>query len=129
VLVSVGRQIDARPRSVHVEVRNIGMGPALNVRGTIAATVADDARGVGRTPGTAQIAKNDSASVAFEATHGEIDLAMWHIRLAYEVAAGEPHWSAFHYQPWKAPRVAVGRGPVPEPYVLPERSSWQEPTK
>jgi hypothetical protein len=127
VLVPVRPEIEPRPRSVRIDVRNIGMGPALNVTGTMAATVASDPWGIGRAVGTSQIAKGDSAVVTFEATSGQLEVAMWHVRLTYEDAAGEPHWSAFHYETRRPPRVAVGRGPLPDDYVLPERSSWQEP--
>ena len=129
VLVPVSREIDVQRRTVRVQVRNVGMGPALNASGTIAATVAGDAWGVGRSRGAHQIAAADVVLVAFEATHGHLDVAQWHVRFTYEDAAGEPHWSAFHFARREEPSVAVGRGALPAPYTLPDRSSWQEPVE
>lgn len=113
-----------------VAVENVGMGPALNVRGIVECGGAASAHGSGRTLHPVEgIASGAANAVTFTPDDGHLEpqIEVW-ARLAYEDVAGETYWTDLHYNVSAKGYRSRAWGPTSreEPSTLPTRRRLQD---
>lgn len=99
-----------------VAVQNIGMGPALNIRGDAVTMAGPSTWGIGFVLHPVEgLAAGASRPVTFVAREGELGAyPELEIRLRYEDVAGHVYWTALHFNSSEgAYRSRVGEGDIP----------------
>lgn len=100
------------------EIRNVGMGPALNVRGQCGALIDGMVWAIGHTPHPVNVAAGDSAIITFIAddksqmftVHSELAA-----RFVYEDVAGQTFWTSVELRAGKNSYWCwQGRGHLPK---------------
>jgi hypothetical protein len=128
----IGRVTDASagpamhgPKLV-VPVENVGMGPALNVRGECAALVGGSTFGTGVVAHPVEgVAAGSANAVTFAPREGDLkDHPELALRLSYEDVAGRSYWTALHFtQREQGYTCRLGDGALPDSMRLLAASS------
>jgi hypothetical protein len=114
------RRVHDRPTRVEhtlaFPVRNIGMGPALNVRGGCLVFVGEAPWGGGTSPRPVSIQHGSDGVLSFKADRGSLEPhARLEVRLLYEDVSGRPYWTAvFIDMRGDESRCEVGEGELPQ---------------
>ncbi len=111
------RQPKAEP-NLDFEIRNIGKGPAINVRGQCAALLGGVAWGIGQTPHPVNVAADSDSVITFVADDQGQSLTLYstlEARFAYEDLAGQTFWSTMTLTPSNQSYWCwIGRGRMPK---------------
>lgn len=112
-----------------VPVENVGMGPAMNVRGECAAVVGGSTWGTGFVLHPVEgIAAGAANAVTFVAREGRLEehpeLA---VRLIYEDVAARSYWTALHFnRSEQGYKCEIGEGELPEQFQFRKTPDPQE---
>lgn len=103
---------------IDFEIRNIGMGPALNVRGQCAALLGGMAWAIGHTPHPVSVSAGGDATITFVADDREQMLNVYSelaARFVYEDVAGKTFWTSIQLKGGKDSYWCwLGRGDLPK---------------
>jgi len=114
----MGDAIPAGKPELDFEIRNIGMGPALNVRGQCGSLLGGMVWAIGHSPHPVNVAAGDSATITFVADDKEQALNIYSelaARFVYEDVAGKTYWTSVQLQDGKDSYWCwQGRGHLPK---------------